>query len=178
MAATRQGMSISLIGDVHGVQRMMEHLDTALNPVAIAGFLGAKVMPYLTARAQNRFSNEGDDVVGGWRPLSAATENFRSTGRAQGMWAVGDAHPINVRTHELERYVTSGTGVVAPNPSGAILQYPNPSNVRTPELREKLRTAARGKAQPNTPPRPVLGVNERDMAFLLLSLASHIKVGP
>jgi|KBSMisStaDraftv2_1062788.scaffolds.fasta_scaffold593758_2 hypothetical protein len=174
MPASAQGMSIQLIGDVAGVQKMFEHLDSALNPIAIAAFLGAEITPYLQARAKARFSGEGDDVVGGWRPLSAVTENFRATGRAQGMWAVGDAHPINVRTHQLEQYITSGIGNVSPTPSGAILQYPNPSRV-TRTLREKIKTAQQGKAQPRTPPRPVLGVNERDMTFLLLSLASHIK---
>src|SRR6478735_10713497 len=168
MVASPQGMSVQLIGDAAGVQAMLEHLDTALNPVAIASFLGAEISPYLGRRAKARFSNEGDDVVGGWRPLSAATQNIRAVGRSQGLWAVGDAHPINVRTHRLEEYVTSGIGNVTPNPAGAILQYPNPARANR-ETREKMKTAQQGRS--NTPPRPVLAVNERDMTFLLLALA-------
>lgn len=175
MVASGQGMSIQLIGDVAGVQRMISHLDTALNPVAIATFLGGVVAPYLGERAESRFSNEGDDVVGRWAPLQASTEMFREQGRNQGLWGVGDAHPINVRTHELELYITSGVGNTTPTPSGAILQYPNPSAGSSRSLREKMKTAQQGRQKPRTVPRPVIGLNERDMTFVLMALATSIQ---
>jgi hypothetical protein len=173
MPRSPQGLSVEIIGDVEGVQHMLEVLDTALNPLAISEFLGATVAPYLQTRAKARFANEGDDVVGGWVPLSEATQQFRERGREEGLWSVGDAHPINVRTHELENYITSGLGDTVPTPSGATLVYPRPTSRKT--IRDKMKTAQSGKSDPNTPARPVIGLNESDMTFVLLSLASHIK---
>lgn len=171
---TGMGMSVSIIGDDRGVQKMLMVLDTALNPLAIAGFLGAEVTPYLALRAKSRFADEGDDVVGAWAPLRESTKNFRRTGRLEGLWSVGDEHPINVRTHELENYITSGIGNVIPSPAGTVLQYPSPRTVNK-GLREKVKTAQQGRGQPHIVRRPVLGLNERDLAFVLTALAFHIK---
>lgn len=171
------GMSIQIIGDDSGVQKMLNLLDTALNPLAIAGFLGAEISPYLALRATQRFASEGDDVSGKWAPLRESTKRFRSAGRMEGLWSVGDEHPINVRTHELENYITSGIGNVIPSPVGTVLQYPSPRNT-TRTLREKVKTAQQGKERPHrTPRRPVLGLNERDLGFVLTALAFHVKRG-
>jgi hypothetical protein len=176
MPPSGMGIGISIIGDDTGVQRMLNVLDTALNPIAIAGFLGAEVTPYLALRAKARFGGEGDDVSGKWAPLSAATQRFREEGSQQGLWNVGAEHPINVRTHEMEDYVTSGVAYVVPTPMGSILQYPNPGNPSR-SLREKLKTAQQGRTHPRTVKRPVLGLNERDLSFVLVALAFHVKRG-
>ncbi len=169
------GIGISIIGDDKGVQAQLLALDTALNPLAVAALLGAEVTPYLAMRAKGRFAEEGDDVTGKWAPLSEATQNIRAAGAQQGMWNVGPAHPINVRTHEMENYVTSGLGDLLPTAYGAVLRYPRPQ--RSAELQKKMKTAQMGDGG-RTPKRPVIGLNERDLTFVLTALAFHIqKVG-
>lgn len=175
MARTTSGgsasMDIEILGDNSGVQKMLRAFDTALNPVAIAGFLGAVIDPYVQERAENRFRNEGDDVVGKWTPLSPATEAIRSS---QGY---GGAHPINKRTGELERYITS-RGFVTPHPFGATLDAPGKSPGNR-ELRNKVKVAQQGDPSfgRGVPARPVMGLNWNDMGFILSALAFHVKSG-
>jgi hypothetical protein len=152
---------------------MLHVLDTALNPIAIASFLGADVGPFLTARARARFAGEGDDVVGNWRPLEAATQAIRASGRSQGLWNVGDAHPINRRTGDMEAFITSTGFQISPVTIGATLTFPG--GTPDTEMQEKIKTAQQGKADPKTPARPVLAVGIADMNWVLLALASHIK---
>ena len=144
---------------------MLNGLDTALNPVAIAGFLGAVVDPYLRKRAQARFTSEGDDVVGGWAELKEATQNIRSD------LGYGAAHPINKRTGELEDYIVNSPNSLNIHPWGASLTLPG--NAPVGELADKVRRAQQGDVR--QVPRPVLGMNERDLAFVLLALASNIR---
>jgi hypothetical protein len=165
-------IDVSIIGTTKGVQAQLEALDTALNPLAVAAFLGAEVAPYLQQRAKARFADEGDDVVGRWLPLKEATERIRLAGAEQGLWNVGPAHPINVRTHEMEEYVTSGLGELLPTAFGAVLNYPRPR--QSSSLRAKMKGAQQGTSDGRTPPRPVIGLNERDLIFVLQALAWHM----
>lgn len=162
-------MSVQFTIDTHSVELTLERLDTALSPGGIAAFLKGAVEPYIKERAQSRFDSEGDDVSGKWQPLSPATQDIRSRGE----WSVGAAHPINVRTTELERYITKSQGLVAPNALGATLTYPG-SPPGTSGLTEKMRTAQQGRSNPRTPPRPVIGVNEQDLAVAVEMLVFHV----
>lgn len=146
---------------------MLDHLETKLNPVGMATFLGQVIDPYLHSRAEGRFLSEGDDAVGKWVPLSHATQAIRAQ---QGY---GSAHPINHRTGELEDYITGTPGAAHPHALGATLTFPG--NPPKGELKTKVETAQRGKTSPQTPPRPVLAVNEKDLAFTLGALAAYIK---
>lgn len=161
------GISISIIGNDAGVQRMLFALDTALNPVAIAGFLGAQVDPWLRQRARARFADEGDDAVGKWAPLKESTQDIRS------QLGYGPSHPINVRTQELENYITNGPNRIDVAPWGASLTFPNGN---TPgDLKEKVEIAQIGGGEYNTVPRPVLGLSGADLTFVLGALAEHIQ---
>lgn len=176
MALSAAGVDVEFIGDDSGVQYMLHKADTAFNSVALVTFLTTEVQPYLQQRAKSRFANEGDDVVGRWVPLRDATQSIREAGRNQGLWTVGDDHPINVRTHEMENYVTSGQGNVFPvGIGGATMQYPRPSGKKS--IRDKMRTAQKGGMAPNsghqTVPRPVIGLNEQDLMFVLTALSYH-----
>lgn len=159
------GIAIQIAGNDAGVQRMLDILDTALNPVALAGFLGATVDPYLRSRAKTRFEQEGDDVTGGWAPLKEATQNIRIS------LGYGAAHPINKREGDLEDYIVDSPNALLVHPWGASLKLPG----KPPQgdMIDKMETAQRGG--PRTVPRPVLGMNERDLAFVLLALATHVK---
>lgn len=149
------------------LMRAMLDLDTALDPNAVARWMGAVVGPYLQKRSTDRFRAEGDDVVGAWQPLREATWAWREKQN------VPPRHPINRRTGELEDYITGGTGWVLPHTLGATLRTPAkpPSNK---ELRDKVETAQIGRDQPRTVPRPVMGMNEQDLTFVLEALALHI----
>jgi hypothetical protein len=165
-------MDVAIIGDSAGVQKMLKRLDTALNPVAVAGFLGAVVDPYLRKRAKDRFANEGDDAVGGgWLPLAEATQQIRSS---QGYGATG---PINKRTGELEAYIVGAPSDLQVHAAGATLQMK--PNKPTGELAKKVKTAQMGKkaeaGQRATPPRPVAAIGPQDLTFILTALAGSIK---
>lgn len=169
VARRSSAMDIEIIGNMRGVQRVLRGMDTAMNPVALAGFMGAVVDPYLMNRARDRFRNEGDDVVGRWVPHAPATAIIRA---GQGF----PSGPINHRTGELERFITQ-RGSVTATALGAVLVTPGvkPSG----KLKKKVQTAQSGspggKGQRPTPARPVMGLNWNDMGFLVGALAFHIQ---
>lgn len=132
-------------------------------------FLRDEGMKYLRKRAVERFDDEGDDASGKWTPLAEATVGIRESEGYPG------AHPINKRTGELERYITSGGWpAFRQTPQMASLTWPGrePSG----ELGRKFRTAQSGRAFPRTPARPVLAINERDTYTMLGMLALWIGV--
>lgn len=138
-----------------------------LEPPAIAGFLGTRVDPWLRSRARDRFHDEGDDVVGKWVPLAAATRKIRAS---QGY---GPDHPINRRTGELEEYIAGSVNRISVTAVGATMYFPgSPPSGR---LRSKVQTAQAGSDKPRTPARPVLGVNERDLGYVMTSLELYIR---
>ena len=165
-------VDVQVYGDTAGVQGMLARLDTALNPVAIAAFLGGPVTEFVQSRARSRFKTEGDDAVGGWAPLAPATQAIRAQG------GYGSAHPINKRTGRLEDYIVGTPGAVTMHNLGATLTYPG-----TPpqgELKDKVQRAQMGRTSRDSRqgiPRPVLGLNERDLTAVLLMLAMRIKRG-
>ena len=152
------------------VEEMLLRLDTALDPRAVAGFLTGSIDPYLRSRAAARFQGEGDDVVGEWAPLAPATEAIREQA------GYGASHPINVRTGELEDYIVNSPNRIDITPGGADLVLPG--TAPSGELAKKVRTAQQGnETGPITPARPVLGMNERDLAFIMFALMEYIETG-
>lgn len=156
--------------DSQRVDAMLQRVDTAISPVGLMGFLTGVIGPYIRERASDRFASEGDDVSGKWAPLQPATQEIRSRGE----WPVSATHPINVRTHELERFITQSNAAVWGHTLGASLRYPDKQPTRR-SITQKMETAQRGRANPRTVARPVLGLNERDLAFTMQSLMFHIQ---
>lgn len=159
-------MSDRLVFDVdaHTALESMESLALLLSSSGMAVWLSSTVGPYLKQRAGNRFANEGDDVSGKWAPLSQGTVNIRQT---EGF---GGEHPINVRTGEMENWVVQGGWHSYPNAVGASLQFPE--TTPSGRLAKKVRGAQQGEGK--APPRPVLGVNENDMLFVMSALAFSV----
>jgi hypothetical protein len=163
-------LEIEMGGDFGQVNRMLDYLAGVLSPIGMAAFMATSVGPWLRSRAQDRFFEEGDSAVGKWAPLAQATQEVRA--RLQ----VGASGPINRRTGELENYITQSNWIITVNPLGVTLQYPsNPP--RSQGLQEKMRTAQEGRLTPSTVPRPVLGMDEADLAYVLTSLAFLIEAG-
>lgn len=160
-------LDVTIVGDDAGVQAMLMHMNSALAPQSLGVFLSTVVDPYLRTRARARFDSEGDDVVGKWAPLKDSTRNIR---QSMGYGADG---PINRRTGRLEQYILGSPNKVTMHTAGATLVWPGtrPSG----ETADKLRTAQMGKPMPSTVPRPVLGINERDLAAVLTGLSLHIQ---
>jgi hypothetical protein len=150
------------------VERMLDRLNMAVSPVALAGFMQATVGPYLQQRAKARFRSEGDDASGKWAELSTTTHSFRINA------GYAPDHPINRRTGRLENYITeTQVGVQATASGGAQVTFPkNPPRGATAE---KLRTAQHGRHHPRTVPRPVLAINETDMGFMITALHQYIQ---
>jgi hypothetical protein len=159
-------LNIQFVIDDKDLNRTLHGLETAHTPQALAKFMTRTVGPYLQERARLRFRNEGDDVSGKWAPLSQTTNAFRESS------GFPPDHPINQRTHRLEQYITGTRAGVAPTTDGAQLTFPAvpPDGV----MAKKVATAQYGKAKPRTPARPVLGINETDIAFVRLSLEEYI----
>jgi hypothetical protein len=161
-------LDIEIVGNQRGVEAMLETIDSALSPVGLAAFLYGSVGPWVKQRAEDRFKAEGDDVTGKWAPLMPATQEIRES------YGFGGSHPINKRIGELEDYITQGQISVVTTPGLGVLKFPgNPP--ATASLKEKLSTAQKGRAAPKTVPRPVLGLNEKDLTAVMTMLAFHIQ---
>jgi hypothetical protein len=168
MAKPSGFIEFDIVGNERGVQQMLNSIDSALSPVGLAAFLYGAVGPWVKERAADRFQQEGDDVSGKWAPLQQTTIDIREHSGFEG------PHPINVRTHELENYITQGDIGVTTSPGYGIMRYPqNPP--KSKGLREKVKTAQGGRTTPPTVARPVLGLNERDLAQVLVMLAFHVQ---
>lgn len=140
-----------------------------LDPGSIGVWLQDVADPYVRERIQDRFTNEGDDVVGAWSPLSPATDSIRASK------GFPPAHPINVRTGYMRGFLVGTDGDVAVLPGGA--QLTNPGNGAGPLTQQKIAAAQGGKSYPRTPPRPVLGLNAADALFIHAGLTKHILSG-
>lgn len=151
------------------VRKSIRKLQLLLGTEGLLTFLGTTVAPYLRERAEERFAMEGDDVTGPWAPLSDVTVAIR-----EGTGFPG-AHPINRRTGELEEWVTQGNYFAYPvAPNTAAMRFPGTQP--SASVARKYQTAQRGKTSPTTPPRPVLGVNEKDLLFVTAALHAAIEV--
>lgn len=160
--------SVRIVVDVdsENVEQMLARTSLALSAVGMFIFLNGAVGPWLKRRAEDRFAAEGDDVSGKWLPLEAYTTQIRSAG------GYGAEHPINKRTGELENYITQGGADVIS--AGGFSQLTFPGNAPSAREATKVATAQIGALTPSTPARPVLGVNEVDLAFVLAALATHV----
>jgi hypothetical protein len=154
------------------VESELARMELALQPYALMGWLKEIIEPYIQRRATQRFADEGDDVSGKWAPLTDATINFRTTGEID-----YGAEPINVRTGALRDYVTNSVGGYMSEDGDALMIYPGspPSGSNaTGSLEDKFLAAQQGLDDPRTPRRPVLGVNEKDLAFVLTELEIYV----
>lgn len=163
----RQGAATyEFISDNVGVEAMLMRMDTALQPTAIAGFLGATVDPFLRGRAKDRFNSEGDDVSGNWPALSSSTQDIRAS------MGYGPAHPINVRTGLLEEYIVTSPHDI--NIGIGIASLGLPGTPATGALLSKLKVAQAGTTR--GPARPVLGMNENDLLYVLTALSGFFAI--
>lgn len=159
------GFGILIETDTEHLEMVVDELAYRVGPTGLTNFMFAFVEPWLRMRTANRFAQEGDDVVGKWHPLTKATEEIR---RSKGY---SPAHPINHRQGHMEHFLVNQRGDIKPTGLGVSITYPRAG---ANGQMEKIKTAQEGKSNPRTPPRPVLGVNENDAAYITSTLTAWI----
>lgn len=148
------------------VEMMLGRVEEKISPIGLLAY-GHLLGEYLEQRAGARFKSEGDDVTGPWTPLKPATVAIRVSE------GYGGAHPINKRTGELERYIMSSSMVAIAG--GVQVFQPSQTQGVSAKLKKKFAGAQRGEN--SAPPRPVIGLNERDLGATLTSLHKYIGFG-
>lgn len=162
------GYQVVVDMDASSTERILTYLNAALSPAGFATFLQETVGPYLEQRIKARFSGEGDDVVGPWAPLSPATIAVR-TDQGYG------AGPINNRTGAMERFLEGHNWSIQSGADITVLQLPG-FDVGG-KTGKKIKTAQMGDGASNTQPRPVLGMNEADLSYIVSTMAFWISAG-
>ena len=116
-------------------------------------------------RSIRMFRTETDPWGNKWAPLADSTVAFRDS------MGFGGAHPINVRTGGLRESLTGAPPDILGHSDGAVtLAYPSR---KTPD-RELMVKHKQAAGQLRGPARPVIGMNEKDVAFVLSVLNSSL----
>lgn len=151
--------------DTKSTIKRLQQLQNKLDNAEMERFLEESVRPYLRDRAVLRFSQEGDDAVGQWKELLKTTRGIRKTQAKKYGWPIQPAHPINVRSGELKRFILD-THSIQTYSNGPRLFVPRLGGNQ--ELQKKFKTAQQGKPgkvwKVATVPRPVVAVGQRDKA--------------
>jgi hypothetical protein len=150
------------------LDRMLRKLMSHLTPQGMDNILRTDIHPLMKDRVTDRFVNEGDKTVGGWAPLSEATQEIR------GSMGFGEEHPINERTGQLRRFVESSFQM---NKLGDAVELQMPGPFNSPTIEKKFRKAQQGKAPGSkivTVPRPVLAVGQAENDMVTERFRMHI----
>lgn len=163
---SRGAVEVDMVLDPTDVDALFLELNRNLSDPGLMDFMETIVAPWVHERIEERFDKEGDDVTGKWKGLAPATQAIRA-----GL-GFSPSHPINVRTGDFRDWLANDPGVIAPIGGEVAFLFPNdPTDY---EMRQKLETAQQGKKTPATPPRPILGLNRYDLAFVQSNLVQWI----
>ncbi len=157
--------------DTSSVDRMLDQLALAISPPSLMTWLQSDVSDKFSDDVSNRFVTEGDAKSGFWKELADPTNDIRI--------ALGFApeSPINERTGELKHFVQTGREYLM-GPGSATMKIPG--DPPDPITAQKLATAQQGTLKNPidqfgaTDARPVLAVDETDLAQIMGMLAQHI----
>lgn len=163
------GIDVEITGDFKDTELMLSSLLEAVSPLTMTRFMMEQMTPYLEGRAATRFTSEGDDVVGSWAPLKPATEAIR---QSKGF---PPSHPINKRTGQLEDFILHGGKDFETTADAATMFMPGYGTGVSSDLMDKLTTAQMGKSYPSTVARPVIGLDETDLAAALTMLGFWVQ---
>ncbi len=125
-------------------------------------FLRRYADPWFSGKAGAAFQDEKDPSGASWAPLKPYTVDLRES-----MGFPGE-HPINHRTGQMERYIMSGARTFMVGAQQATMRFPGKGSSL---FNKKLKVAQQGAAYPRTVARPVIGMDERDLAIMLQSLS-------
>lgn len=157
--------------DISEPMNMMARSMQAVSAPSLMAFLSTVGDEYFTEEIVDRFAYEGDNKSGNWQPLSDSTVRIREALGYPG------SNPINERTQELLNFVAFNREYYGGS-NWAMMSVPG--SAKNTSVEAKLKTAQHGTTVnplfpgAHTPPRPVLAVDESDMAALLTMLQVHI----
>jgi|SRR3954462_643336 hypothetical protein len=155
--------------DPTAINYLLRNTGHNMSQAGIAVFLETEIAPWVQRRVARRFAGEGDDVTGAWAPLAPATEAIRA---ARGF---PPSHPINQRTHMMRDWLVANDGEIKIGGADVTLTYPGPTNDGLMDT--KIKAAQMGKTYPQTPPRPILGLNDTDDLFIQSALVQFLLSG-
>jgi hypothetical protein len=160
-------VSIEMQGNDLEVLAMIAAVEKALDPVSVGEWLLTEFDPFLSQRAAYRFAEQGDDASGSWPELADYTVYDRiNLGYGAG--------PIQVRTQDLEDYITETPGDIFITQAGARMVFPGSGATQANKLKYKVGSAQKGNVRTGAPPRPVLAANEVDLEYFLTQFSEHI----
>lgn len=151
--------------DTKDVLDTLVRLDSCFSPIGRQMFMQQRVVPWLQERAQARFDTEGDAASGKWAPLAGSTVEIRQNEGFPG------SHPINIRTGDMETYITQGSGTVTHSGWSTLLEFPRADIGGVEKV--KINRAQRGDSR--TPRRPVLAIDQSDMMHIMNQFKLHIE---
>jgi len=169
MAKTVASGMFTITLDDARVMQQLDIIQLILGEASMEKFLLTAAVPYLQDRIDQRFADEGDDVVGQWQDLADSTISIR-----QSAGFPGD-HPINYRTGEMLDYLDTNEGEISPGNGDVRITFPGGD--MPVEIQQKLMTAQFGRDTPKTPKRPVLGINQIDATDLTDDLSEYLQTG-
>lgn len=164
---TAPGYGFEIDVDATEVVAAIDLMDRRLQ-VDMGDWMRNDLHDHLVRRAANRFASEGDDASGPWAPLTPGTEAIRTRRHFP------PAHPINIRTHDLQRFILGAAGNVI---GAGTWQFQWPGDPPSGDLVDKMQTAQSGSVNPRTVPRPVVALGVQDYNEILDSLAAFIVDG-
>jgi hypothetical protein len=157
-------MTVNMVfrSDDAAAMYLIMHLASRLSNAGLRLFLSGHVLPHLREEIEESFATETDPEDESWLSLAEATITIReSKGYGSG--------PINQRTGELKNFImrNSFLGEIG---GAFVLQIPGQN--ASGELGHKMQVAA--GADPKFSARPILGLTENDLAFVVGSMNTWI----
>lgn len=163
-------MSVAWNIDVAPVLGAIDRLRLTLTPTSLERFLLLVAHPYLVERIEDRFEAKGDDVSGKWEPLAPSTMMIRIL---QGY----SPTPTNIRSGAMFDALRQARNV-RPMATGAEISMGHAA-VSDTKTKQKIKVAQQGGTAPNagrdTPARPVIGMNARDLGVMSTSFEKWLK---
>lgn len=164
-SANLGSVQFDVVVDDDDVSGMFARFDSVLEAPNLAQFLRRYATPWFRGKAGAGFEDEMAPNGQPWSPLKPYTVETRES---EGF--PGD-HPINHRTGAMERYIMQGTPSMAVGAMQATMRFPGRGSAL---FNRKLKVAQQGAKWPRTVARPVVGMDERDLAVMLRSLSLWI----
>lgn len=147
-------------------QQLQGHLDDD----EMARFLEKSVVPYLHGRSKQRFATE---AWGSWPDLAESTQADRYRLAPLNGWPIEPDHPINRRSGELRKFITTTHSIRRAGSKGPTLYIPRLGRT-SQTLEKKFKTAQLGSTVTvknnktgqshswSVPARPVVDLNHSD----------------
>ncbi|AKL88187.1 hypothetical protein GMA3_10 [Gordonia phage GMA3] len=146
------------------VNRVIADLNNRLGTVLMTATL-TTVHGHFLNKTERMFQDERDPYGNKWAPLAESTISFRES------LGYGGAHPINVRTGGLRDSMTSAPPDILGHSDGVVtLAYPSRKMPAGNDGMKHRQAAGMLKG----PARPVIGMDEKDVAFVLGTLRSNL----